>query len=102
MNGDLEFHPEALADAQEQFNYLKSVGCGPEILTKFHESLQVAYERIRRHPNTWSKAHGSKTVRKVQILHFRMTAFYEIQANGVPLVPELAGPGLQPRWADRR
>jgi hypothetical protein len=43
----------------------------------------------------------SKQIRKVQMARFRMQVFYVIQENGVPIILEFAGPGLQLRWAER-
>jgi len=96
-----DIHPEARADVRRQFQNLVDAHCGDVTLRKFVTALRTAKAKIQNNPTTWSKAPGSKTVRKVQILDFRMQAFYVIQKNGVPLILEYAGPGLQPRWAAR-
>ncbi len=100
-NANPDIHPEARKDVRRQFQNLIDAHCGDTTLRKFVAALRLAKDKIRNNPKTWSKAHGSKTVRKVQILDFRMQAFYVIQKNGVPLILEYAGPGLQPRWASR-
>jgi len=96
-----DIHPEARSDARRQFQNLVENHCSEITLRKFVTALREAKAKIRDNPTTWSKAPGSKTVRKVQILDFRMQAFYVIQKNGVPLILEYAGPGLQPRWSTR-
>ena len=98
---NVQLHPLALADLREQFRYLQGNHVGEITLRRFVESVQEAKRRIEMNPPTWSFAPGSKRVRKVQIKRFRMQVFYAIQKNGVPLILEFAGPGLQPRWARR-
>jgi plasmid stabilization system protein ParE len=96
-----DIHPWARADLRHQFGYLQAAYAGPATLRKFIRAVREAKNKIRDNPRTWSFAPGSKRVRKVQILDFRMQAFYTIQRNGVPLILEFAGPGLQPRWVER-
>jgi hypothetical protein len=74
---------------------------GADTLRKFNLAIREVKRKIRSQPETWSFVPGSRRVRKVQIPDFRMQAFYMIQRNGVPLLIEFAGAGLQPRWRGR-
>ncbi len=94
-------HPAARADQRSQWEYLQAAGCDPTALKNFIAAILEAYDKIQTNPGTWSFARGSKKVRKVQVPDFRMQVFYTIQRNGVPLIIEIAGPGLQPRWRER-
>jgi hypothetical protein len=58
--------------------------------------------KIQMNPTTWSFAEGSELTRKVQLPRFRMTAFYQIQSDGTPVILEICGPGQLPRWMDRK
>ena len=101
MRRNPDIHPLARADQRRQFEYLLDAYAGPVTLRKFVAAIREAKNKIRDNPATWSFAPGSRRVRKVQILEFRMQVFYTIQKNGVPLILEFAGPGLQPRWGER-
>lgn len=96
-----EVHPAADADIDQQYKWLRDHFCSPSTLHKFLDAIEEAKTKIGNHPETWSKVSGSNKVRKVQMRSFRMTAFYIIRKNKVPLILEFAGPGLLPRWADR-
>ena len=101
MRPNPDIHPQARADQRRQFEYLRDNYAGPLTLRKFIAAMREAKSKIRDNPKTWSYAPGSKRVRKVQVLEFRFQVFYTIQKNGVPLILEFAGPGLQPRGVDR-
>jgi hypothetical protein len=101
MRPNPDIHPLARADQRRQFEYLRDAYAGPVTLRKFIDAIREAKDKIRDNPATWSFAPRSKRVRMSQILEFRMQVFYTIQKSGVPLILEFAGPGLQPRWADR-
>jgi hypothetical protein len=96
-----EIHPAADADIDRHYNWLRDHFCTPVTLHKFLDAVEEAKAKICDNAATWSRASGSKKVRKVQIKSFRMTAFYVIQRNGVPLILEFARPGMLPRWAKR-
>lgn len=94
-------HPAADEDIDRQFKWLRDNYCDAATLHRFLDAIEKAKVKIRDNPETWSKVPGSKKVQKVQIKSFRMTAFYILQKNKVPLILEFAGPGLMPRWAER-
>ncbi len=96
-----QIHPAALADVRRQFRYLQAASAGSVTLLKFIAAVRQAKNQIRDNPGTWSLVPGSRRVRRVQIPDFRMQVFYTIQKDGVPLILEIAGPGLQPRWRGR-
>ena len=96
-----DIHPAADADIDHQYERLRDHYCSPATLHKFLDAIEEAKAKIGDNPETWSKVSGSNKVRKVQIKTFRMTAFYVVRKNGVPLILEFAGPGLLPRWSDR-
>jgi plasmid stabilization system protein ParE len=91
----------ARADLQRQFHYLQQSHAGDETLDKLVSEVEEAVDKISRNPQTWSFAPGSQRVRRVQLPRFRMQVFYFIRSDGVPVVLEFAGPGLQPRWPGR-
>ena len=97
----VQIHPYAESDLNHQIDYLLLGNSGDSTIRKFKLAVRQAKGKIRDNPRTWSLVSGSTKVRKVQILEFRMQVFYSIQSNGVPLILEFAGPGLQPRWAER-
>ena len=106
MNTDIkkkkpEIHPAADADLDHLFQWLREKGCSLETLIKFLDAVEEAKAKIRDNPETWSRVSGSNKVRKVQVKSFRMTVFYLVRKNKVPLILEFAGPGLVPRWANR-
>ena len=96
-----EIHPAANADIFRFHNWLRENNCSFLTLDRFHLAIGEAYQKIKNNPETWSKVSTKSRVRKVQIKSFRMTVFYIIRKNGVPLILEFAGPGMQPRWAYR-
>ena len=96
-----EVHPAADADIDRQYEWLRDQHSSPSTLHKLLDAIEEAKAKIGNNPETWSKVSGSNKIRKVQIKQFRMTAFYVIRKNKVPLFLEFAGPGLLPRWADR-
>jgi hypothetical protein len=96
-----EIHPAADADIDHLFEWLKVKGCSGETLVKFLDAVEEAKAKIKDNPETWSKVSGSIKVRKVQVRSFRITVFYLVRKNKVPLILEFAGPGLVPRWANR-
>jgi hypothetical protein len=96
-----EVHPAADADIDRQYEWLRDHYCSPETLHKFLDAIEEVKAKIGHNPATWSKVSKSSKVRKVQIKKFRITAFYVIRKNKVPLILEFAGPGLLPRWTDR-
>jgi plasmid stabilization system protein ParE len=96
-----EVHPAADADIDRQYEWLRHHHCGTKTLHEFLDSIEEAKTKIANNPEMWSRVYGSNKVRKVQIRRFRMTAFYIVRKNGVPLILEFAGPGLQPLWATR-
>lgn len=94
-------HPAADGDVDRQYDWLRDHHSSPETLDKFLDAIEEAKAKIGDNPETWSKVSGSKKVRQLQIKSFRMTVFYIIRKNGVPLILEFAGAGLLPRWAKR-
>ena len=96
-----KIHPVADADLDRQYARLRDHYCSPETLHKFLDAIEEAKAKIAYNPETWSMVSGSNKIRKVQIKSFRLTVFYMIRKNGVPLILEFAGPGLLPRWVDR-
>jgi hypothetical protein len=88
-------------DIDRQFDWLRDHDCSPMTLDKFLDAVEEAKRKIGDNPETWSKVSVRSRVRKVQIKSFRMTVFYSIRKNKVPLILEFAGPGMLPRWADR-
>ncbi len=88
-------------DLQRQFQYLQKSHASDETLENLVFDVDEALARISRHPETWSFVPGSRRVRRVQLPRFRMQVFYTIRNDGIPVVLEFAGPGLQPRWPDR-
>jgi len=97
----LEIHPAVDRDIDHQFQWLRENNCGPATLHKFLDAIEEAKSKISTYPETWSKVSGSRKIRKVQIKQFRMTVFYTIRKNKMPLILEFAGAGLMPRWAER-
>jgi hypothetical protein len=91
----------AQADLQKQFAYLQQSHASDETLEELVSEIDEALVKINRNPLTWSFAPGSQRVRRVQLLKFRMQVFYFIRSDGIPVILEFAGPGLQPRWAGR-
>jgi hypothetical protein len=95
-----EVHPAADSDIDRQYEWLRDHSCSTSTLHKFLDAIEEAKAKIGNNPETWSKIAGSNKVRKVQIKSFRMTVFYIIRKNKIPLILEFAGPGLLPRWID--
>ena len=97
----IQFHPAAKLDLQRHVKFLEEAGVLDEQLREFTTAVQEALAKIEHNPMTWSFASGSRRVRKVQIRQFRLQVFYIIRPNKVPLILEVAGPGVQPRWRRR-
>jgi hypothetical protein len=95
------FHPDALADLRNQARYLEQQNASEEVLRGLFEDVRLAKRKIEQNPQTWSFIPGTKRVRKVQVPRFGMQVVYAIKKDGVPLIIELIGPGVQPRWAER-
>jgi ParE toxin of type II toxin-antitoxin system, parDE len=95
------FHPGALADLRNQAHYLEQQNASEEVLRGLFEAIRLAKEKIEQNPRTWSFIPGTKRVRKVQVPRFGMQVVYAIKGDGVPLIIELIGPGVQPRWVER-
>jgi hypothetical protein len=98
---NVNIHPWARADIRRRIDYLEKEKVSLQVLEDFDAAIRQALDKIAAQPTTWSFAAGSTKIRKVQIAQFRMQAFYGIPGNGVPLVVEFAGPGVQPRWPRR-
>jgi hypothetical protein len=98
---NLQLHPAAKVDLQEHVAYLLEQGAEGDRLKAFQSAVEEALVKIERNPMTWSFASGSRRIRKVQILRFRLQVFYSMQLDEVPLVLEIAGPGRQSRWRRR-
>jgi hypothetical protein len=96
-----DFHPAALADIEAKITYMRANLVPNETIKQFLTGLEDIVAKIQSNPTTWSFAKGSKLTRKVQLLRFRMTAFYQIKSDGVPVILELCGPGQLPRWKSR-
>jgi hypothetical protein len=88
-------------DIHEQIRYLAECNVDDTVIDRLIEGVAEAKHKIGRNPLTWSFAAGSKRVRKLQIRRFRIQVFYRIREDGTPVILEFAGPGLQPRWAER-
>jgi hypothetical protein len=97
----IQLHPTAKLDLQRHIEYLESAGIVDERLREFTAVIQEAFAKIEQNPMTWSFAPGSRRVRKVQIRQFRLQVFYVLRTNKAPLILEVAGPGVQPRWRGR-
>ena len=97
----LKVHPLAELDLQEHADYLFAADFSEERMLDFQRAVEEAFSKIERNPTTWSFAHRSRTVRKVQILRFRLRVFYLARAGEPPLVLEVAGPGRLERWRRR-
>jgi hypothetical protein len=69
---NIQLHPSARADLHRQIEYLQAMDAGEESMRQFHAVVREALEKIDMNPQTWSFATGSRRVRKVQILSFRM------------------------------
>jgi hypothetical protein len=98
---NIQFHPAAKLDLQRHVKYLEQAGVREGKLREFSAAVQAALAKIEENPTTWSFAAGSKRVRRVQILQFRLQVFYVNRPNKAPLILEVAGPGVQPRWRRR-
>jgi hypothetical protein len=98
---NLQLHPAAKVDLQEHVAYLLEQGAEGGQLRAFHRAVEEAWAKIERNPMTWSFASGSRRIRKVQILRFRLQVFYSVRLNEVPLILEISGPGRHPRWRRR-
>jgi hypothetical protein len=96
-----DFHPEATADLEARILYLRKNNADPSVIGRLLDEVIEMTEKIRLHPKTWPFVKGSRMTRKVQLTRFHMTAFYQIQTNGVAIILELCGPGQIPRWAKR-
>jgi hypothetical protein len=96
-----DIHPEAMADIETKIEYLREHDAAPITINRFLDGVDDIIRKIQLNPQTWSLAEGSTLTRKVQLLRFGMTAFYQIQDNGVPVILELCGPGQLPRWENR-
>lgn len=96
-----KIHPLARADLKRQLRYLEATGVDLQVLEDFDTAVREALAKIATNPGTWSLVAASTRIRKVQILQFRMQVFYYTPRNGVPVVIEFAGPGVQPRWPRR-
>ena len=94
-------HPYARQDQRRQFEYLRKTNAGPATLQGFIDAVREAKKKIGDNPKTWNFAPGSKRVRRVQILNYRMQVYYVITPDEVPLILEIAGPGAEPRWHKR-
>ena len=77
---EIRFHELAREDYRRQYTYLRKAEVGPKTLQDYIDAIREAKRRIAQNPNTWSRAAGSKTVRRVQILQFRLQVFYVIRA----------------------
>jgi hypothetical protein len=98
---NLQFHPAAKVDLQQHVTYLLENGVEGDQLKAFHSAVREALAKVERNPMTWSLASGSRRIRKVQILRFRLPVFYLTRPDEVPLILEIAGPGRQSRWRRR-
>jgi len=94
-------HRGAWTDLRNQAKYLEQQNVPDVVLQALFEDVRLAKEKIEQNPRTWSHVTGSKRVRKVQIPRFGMQAIYAIRKNGVALILEFVGPGVQPRWRER-
>jgi hypothetical protein len=95
------FHPDAWIDLGNQARYLEQQNASDEVLRGLFEAVRQAKAKIEQNPRTWSFVPGSRRIRKVQIPRFGMQVVYAIKEDGVPLIIELIGPGVQPRWGER-
>jgi hypothetical protein len=96
-----DLHPAVQADIEMKIRYLRENRVSPLIIARFLDEVVEVFGKIQNHPKTWSFVEGSKATRKVQLFRFGMTAFYQIQSSGVPVILELSGPGQLPRWTRR-